>query len=324
MYRILVLVLTATAALTVACGPPAGPAGSTLRSTVDARVDVGIDRDLGGVHRLDYETALGEPRRIEIDVRLPAEPNGSIVVWSHGGSRGKSDATTVGTRWGRVFTRSGVTFVAVAHAPRSAVERASWCEAMAFDDCDTTRPLRWDRSHDAAAVFDWVERHAEPLGVDMGRLVYGGHSAGSLGALVVAGATTIDPRAPVGPPDPRPVAFILASPSAAERFDPDSLAAIDRPVLALTGVGDQTSSTSPSQRVATVDALTSAPAHLVWSSDPDNRHATFNLERLPSREVGRGLALAGVMFVDAVTSDRLDGFASAYATRVAGTAVGLR
>lgn len=293
--------------------------------TADALADEpAADRQaLAGVHDLTYETAHELPRTIQIDVRLPDAPNGTVVVWSHGGGQGRNRAETVGTRWGTAFNREGVTFVAVAHTPRTQAEKDDWCEKMALDDCHQGRPLRWDRAFDAAVVFDWVEANADTLGVDMGRLVYGGHSAGSRGALVVAGATSNDPAIPLGPADPRPVALILASPTPGDDLDLDSLAAIDLPILGLTGVGDDTSSAVPQDRLDTLDALTSARTFLAWSEHPNNRHVTFDLEKLPSREVGRDLALAGTMFVEAVTSDRLDDLVDAFAARSAQGAVSL-
>ena len=116
--------------------------------------------------------------------------------------------------------KAGYLTVTIAHQPRDLASRYALCAAppLTMDNatCDLFKHLHWDRPHDISAVINELE-HLNTAGefrgqIDLLRIAVGGHSAGSSGALSVAGAlrdfsgTVLDMR------DGRPVAFLALSP----------------------------------------------------------------------------------------------------------------
>ena len=263
-----------------------------------------------------YTDVAGQNRRITLEVRVPDHVDGSevpAVVWSHGGSTGRRTPTHVGVGWGRVMNEAGVAFVAIAHPGRSDDDRVALCAATGAADCATFNPLMWDRPHDVVAVLDWVEANATRLGIDASRLVYGGHSAGATGALMVAGMEPPMITASTLPIDQRPIGFIAASPPGTEvrGLSAASFVDLDRPVLLLSGSGDSTRSTSAADRRTTFDLLAGDLrfSHY-WAHDELARHGTFDLDpsscrrsggtRRGCRDLVESIAMAGVGFVESL------------------------
>lgn len=282
------------------------------------------------VTELTYIDIAGAERRVLVDVRLPdraATDPVPVVVWTHGGSTGKSDPTRLAHRWGAAFNSSGYAFVAIAHTGRTIEQRRPVCEAIGAEACEQFNTMFWDRPHDIGVVFDWLETEADQLGIDPTRLVYGGHSAGAIGVMTTAGMAWPFASELAPPSDPRPVAFLAASPpgAAARGITAEHLTAIDRPMLFLSGLGDTTSSTESADRRATFEML--APdqtGRMLWVDDATARHTVFNLEPAACRRAGgtaagcrslvRTIGHVGVGFVQAAVSsddpdlDSLDRF----------------
>jgi len=190
--------------------------GSGIDSTIRT---VGTRGD-AEVVEITYVDVTGEDRSIRAELRRPAgdaQAMQPVVVWSHGGSHGFRRTGHVGDRWGRAFNDAGVAFVAIAHTGRDEPGRTAVCQAIGGSDCVPFNALYWDRPHDVAVVLDWVESIADERGLDADRIVHGGHSAGALGAMTVAGMAWLADADLEPPSDPRPVGFIAASPPGATR-----------------------------------------------------------------------------------------------------------
>jgi predicted dienelactone hydrolase len=289
-----------------------GPSGAAFRWV---KVDTG---------ELTYLDVSGATRSIRVQIRRPQESSPAkdagglpVMVWSHGGSDGKESVAVVGDDWGRAFNEAGYVFVAIAHQGRDLESRHGLCEAIGVTSCDTFLYLNWDRPADVSIVFDWLERMVDDHGesFDLDRLAYGGHSAGSVSVLTLAGMTPQVPGELVPSSDARPKVFLAAAPPGVVKygFDERSFAAIDRPVVMLSGVGDSTNGTEGIERRATFDLMPAGVHRLVWVDDPIAKHTTFDLDRdacmraggstARCREIAAGLARAGVAFVTAALSD---------------------
>lgn len=279
-------------------------------------------RDLRAVWRdertaeLTYRDVAGSPRTIVAQLRPPAgsPPAGGwpVLVWSHGGADGKESVARVGDGWTRAFHEAGYLVVAIAHTGRELDERYELCDAIGVVDCDQYKYLTWDRPHDAIAVFDWLEQVAatQPE-IDLDRLAYGGHSAGTVSVLAIAGMTGHSASEVQPPSDPRPVVFVAASPPGVMTIglDESSFAAIDRPVLMLTGAGDDTDGSVGDDRRDGFALLAEGRRGLVWVDDHRARHTTFDLDlsacqrsggtRAECRSIARAIADLGVAWVDA-------------------------
>lgn len=208
--------------------------------------------------RTAYTDAAGDLRSVEMLVRVPVgarEPM-PVVVWSHGGAEGKESPATSMVEWSEATARAGYFTVSIAHAGRSGSSRGRLCQAIGIPDefaCRHFKYLNWDRPHDIRAVLEELARlnAGGPFSrrIDPDRIAVGGHSAGSGGALTVAGAKRLFVDRPVEASHPRPVAFLAFSPQepGSEGFfdtrfgEPrHSWSEIVRPVLTVTGDGDST------------------------------------------------------------------------------------
>lgn len=276
---------------------------------------------------ITYVDVTGTDRTVSVELRRPARsaPRPAVVLWSHGGSTGKTSSQRVGRGWGEAINDHGHAFVAIAHPARSSWDEL--CEAIGATECGELNPLAWDRPHDVTAVIDWMQSTDQLTGVDVDRIVYGGHSAGGLGVLSTAGMRWPLPSNSAPPADPRPIGFIVASPPGADArgLDDESFSELDRPVLLLSGDGDTTQGTEAADRRRMLDLLPNgSDAVTVWLGDTAARHTTFNLDVRACRRAGGGqrhcnsltrtLGRVGAEFVDRVTAGTFD--RDAFARRV--------
>lgn len=234
---------------------------------------------------LDYVDVTGATRSFEVAVRAPVgapEPL-PVVVWSHGGNDGQMNALNVGTEWAAILVAAGYVVVDVAHAPRTPASRQALCDQLGYDaaGCLTFKYLHWDRPHDAARVFDFIEAQAAsgPWAgrIDAARIVYAGHSAGSGGVLMVDGAPRDYAGQLVTLSDPRPIAFLANSPQGPgdEGFVEASFGGCARPTLVNTGVGDDTNVLGVN-RARAFDFMPAGDKFRFYLLEPAARHATFD------------------------------------------------
>ncbi len=242
---------------------------------------------------LEYIDAAGETRIVNIEIRPPAGTVSypvPLVLWSHGGSQGKVNPTTVGTGWTPAFVNAGFCMVAIAHPGRDCGSRERLMAALGFpagQACDTWKHLNWDRPHDAKRVMDYLEAESQPGGsldglVDMTRLAYAGHSAGSGSALVIAGAQREINGTPRDLSDPRPTAFLSCSPQPVGNDDftvASYQGLVSRPHLTLTGMGDTTGGIpNATGRRDPFQLIAPGDKYIGWIQDGEAAHTTFNAE----------------------------------------------
>ena len=243
-------------------------------------------------HDLIYTDVTGAERTVVIEVRTPTanRTTSPVVVWSHGGSTGKRSPARVGTQWSKAMNQAEFVFVAIAHPGRTDASRRELCDALEVESCGEFKYLLWDRLRDAQVVFDWLERAADDgkLFVDLDRLAYGGHSAGAMAVMVMAGMDQPYATGVPMPTDDRPSAFLVASPPGAEEngLTAASLDGLDRPMLLLTGAGDTTGGTVGADRLALFDLIDSDQVMLVSTDSEHVGHTTFDLNTQPCVRAG--------------------------------------
>ncbi len=209
--------------------------------------------------RTTYQDVTGHDRTVEFTLRIPKNKTGplAVVIWAHGGGEGLDSSVGALTDWSTVTASAGYLSVSPAFHARNPQDQQYLCDYLGVSDpvtCADFSATSFDRPFDIRAVIDALDKlnQSGPLAgqIDLARLAVGGHSAGSSGALSVAGAA----REYNGKrftaaflSDPRPKAFIALSPSApglsflfdSSFQDPStSWDKIDRPVLIFTGTGD--------------------------------------------------------------------------------------
>ena len=283
-----------------------------------------------------YIDSAGEQRVVHFLIRQPigAPLPMPAVVWSHGGADGKLRPETSMVEWSETTARAGYFTISIAHEHREPDSRRRLCNAIGIADdatCTVFKYLNWDRPHDIRAVLDELERLAVgefASQIDIERVAVGGHSAGSGGALSIAGAERIF----VGPPsalaDPRPVAFLAFSPQQPgsegffdTRFDKPrhSWTDVRRAVLVATGDGDSTCNpgaepgscigdTPFGRRIAFQRMPADGNKYSLYLHDADAFHTLFELNASKCRqldvdatkcgEMVRWLSSAGLAFLD--------------------------
>lgn len=329
------LAVTACSSSSTAVEATTSPVTATLASApapalASAPSDARIEDRGDGVTAITYVDVAGEPRTVLAEVRRPRRATRPVpvVVWSHGGSRGKRSTERVGDDWGRAFTSAGFAFVAIAHPGRDLASRTQLCEALGVEDCSTFHYLDWDRPADVDVVLDWLET-AGAGRIDLTRAVYGGHSAGARSVLRLAGVDWPIPAERQPRPEPRFAAFLAASPpgATANGLTAESFDGVTGPVLVLSGAGDTTNGNVASDRRATMELTPDETFATVWVDDEVARHSTFDLDRDACRrsggtearcdEIARGLARMGTNAARYVLSGRtLDDLREAAAGRL--------
>lgn len=212
-----------------------------------------------------------------------------VIIYSHGlgGTR------MGGEVWGQAWASAGFVVVHLQHAgsDREAVRAPGYSVKTA-----RLGEQLIDRLADVGFALDTIQaRHAAGdskwQGIDAKRFALAGHSFGSQTTLGMAGQ-----RYPSGQSinEPRLISFIALSPKANER-NPQGLAGITRPVLAITGtldgdvIGD---GTTPAQRAAVYTQLPNGNKALLVLQDAD--HMSFGGQsaddELPRRLRGEAIA----------------------------------
>lgn len=232
---------------------------------------------------LSYTDVAGLSRAFQIAVHLPDEAPRPlpVVVYSHGGAHGVSNATGVGAEWADVFVRAGYAVVAIAHPARSDASWTALCDALGYDTagCAQFKWLSWDRPNDFRRTLDWIDEQAAGryAGViDPAHLAYAGHSAGAGSVLMAAGAAREYAGAPVELSDPRPIAFMACSPEGPgmDGFVPSSFEGVRGRLLILSGEGDDTELLSEARRQV-FDLVRPGGARLGWILEVGARHTTY-------------------------------------------------
>jgi hypothetical protein len=283
-----------------------------------------------------YSDNAGDDREVRFLIRQPlgAPAPQPAVLWSHGGADGKDSPANSMVEWSETTARAGYFTLSIAHANRDNDSRRRLCNSIGIADdatCTVFKYLNWDRPHDIKAVLDELERLAtgEFSGqIDLTRVAVGGHSAGSGGALTVAGARRIFVGEPQQFADRRPVAFLAFSPQQPgsegffdTRFEQDrhSWTDVRRPVLVATGDGDSTCNPGPEpgscigdtpygRRIGFERMAADGNKYQLYLHDANAFHTLFELNAAKCPQLGvdparcdeavRWLSSAGLAFLD--------------------------
>jgi predicted dienelactone hydrolase len=262
---------------------------------------------------------------IPLTVRYPSEATDlrSVVIWHHGGTTARrSDARSV--EWGETLARAGYVVIHPARVEaRDVTPYLAECAANGVTD--PAHCAEWYGYHRngaliTSAVIDQlseIENLAPALQgrLDASKIVVAGHSGGTSAVLANAGGR--QQFVPGGPvyreEDSRPIAFLATAPQGpayagfTSGFDEKlGFVDIERPLLMITGMGDETGEPVPTRLTAWI---TSKPGQktLVWDTDPEAVHETMDIDKCntPVRaDHCRWLASAGVAWLDAVVRDR--------------------
>jgi hypothetical protein len=282
-----------------------------------------------------YTDSAVRQREVRFLIRQPlgAPLPMPVVIWSHGGTDGKSNPAKSMAEWSELSARAGYLSISIAHAPRDEASREALCQSIGMDSaaCRLFSHLNWDRPHDIRAVLDELERMAagEFRGqIDTAQVAVGGHSAGSAGAQTVAGARRDFGRPPGHLSDPRPIAFLAFSPhqpGISGFFDTHfqrpghSWTDVQRPMLTATGDGDDgceptaapgacIGDTPFGRRIGFQRMPATGNKYHLYLHDADAFHMLFelNAKECPQKQVDtakcaeivRWLSSAGLAFLD--------------------------
>jgi dienelactone hydrolase len=262
---------------------------------------------------------------VEFLVRYPIGAPGPlpVVLWNHGGSP-SSRGDTRSAEWGATLAGAGYVVIHPArvvipnpqdHAAeclRNGVTSPSQCTLWASQHLFAPETTTFLLDH-----LGEVEALVPALSglLDVDSVVVGGHSAGSTTVLRNAGAhQQFLPNGPVhggpGDPsvDPRIDVFLASGPQGPAYagfgsgfLDGSNYAAIAKPFLFITGVGDQTGEPSEA-RTAGWHRAAPGDKYLLWDSDPVAVHETMNIHKcngIERRAHCRWIASAGLAYVDA-------------------------
>ncbi len=228
---------------------------------------------------------VGQPDR-PIPVALRWSPSAPrpmpVAVLSHGGAFGHVNPRGALDEWAAMLSRHGYLSVAIAHTPRTDLERIVLTMNLGgtLPQCREFKHLNYDRPLDFTRVVGaLVERTADaPWSdlIDPSALAYLGHSSGSGSAMMIAGAgREYMPGLGLAFAEHRgPKAFVALSPEGAgdDGFQPDSWDTVERPVLMCTGAND---GDAPHERRDPYEYMQPSDKYLLWIEHEGAKHTVF-------------------------------------------------
>jgi hypothetical protein len=267
---------------------------------------------------------IGGPRTLNVAIRfsrMAAQPM-PVVVWSHGGASGHTNAVGALDKWAIAAAEAGYLSVAIAHTPRDQAQRDALCASFGFDaaGCETFKYLSYDRPLDISLVIDkLVALSTQPqfaVRFDINKLAVGGHSAGAGGTLMVAGAAREINNQSVVISDPRPIAFLAFSPQApgSDGMTAGGYGRVSRPTLIGTGRGDDDPPDTADGRASVFELMQPGDKARVFVEDPAAIHTLFELETdnctrntslAHCEEMRDWVKSAGLAFLDAYVRVRI-------------------
>jgi hypothetical protein len=294
--------LTAHEPLPSSCDP-ADPASCLYTS--DLAYEVG---EIAGVQLTD--TARNN-YHLPLVIRYPVGASGPrpVVIWHHGGTPSARGATR-SEEWSRHLAAAGYVMV---HPSRTMIADPAPFQAECRDN--------GFKLPDECAY--WVTQHRYGPQNTHFLIVVAGHSGGTSSVLANAGAwQRWGPGAPqYGERNNAPVAFLATgvqgpmyagfrsgfhSPGTHRAITEHSFAAIDRPFMFITGVGDETGE-PPEARVTAWLTSASGDKVLLWDTEAEAVHETMDIDRCdtPLRaDHCTWIGSAGLAFLDAVVRQR--------------------
>ena len=237
------------------------------------------------------EIVLTDPGRVgQLDRPIPVAVRWSssapqpmpVVVLSHGGAFGHVDPKGALDEWAELVARHGYFSVAIAHTPRTDIERIVLTMNLGgtLPQCREFKHLNYDRPLDFAHVVGALAEldDTPPWSglFDLSAVAYLGHSSGSGSAMMVAGAgREYMPGLGLSfAEDRRPRAFVALSPEGAgdDGFLPTSWDTVHRPVLMCTGAQD---GDAPHERRDPFEYMPEGDKYLLWIEHEGAQHTVF-------------------------------------------------
>ncbi len=291
---------------------------------------------------LTYIDVTGAPRDVPFALYVPrtAPRPMPIVLVSHGGSDGKTNALTSLPEWAEMFARAGFLTVAIAHGARSAASYTALCAQVGYDPAlsECGFKINWDRPHDVTHVLDRLEQLATTPQLqgmlDLDHIGYLGHSAGAGAAMMAAGArrnyycswpfaasgaAPCDAAMLVSRRQTRIDAVVAMSPQGplSDGFMSESFPTVEIPVLAATGQRDgNVADGEPANRTSLFPLLPAGGKYLLYVDDPGAVHTLFGGELASCTATASGvrcqemrswLFSAATAFFDAELRERAEG-----------------
>jgi len=253
---------------------------------------------------ITYKDVLGLKRTVKVAIYRPkgAPIPTPIVLLSHGGSKGKTDALKALPEWATTIASAGYIAVAIAHPVRNDESYEKLCDHLkVYEAIQCALKINWERPHDVSRVLDWLKEQTatEPYksALDLEQVAIIGHSAGAGGAMMLAGAprnylcaqlfgmnqgsvVACKPGDEVSKADSRIKAVVAMSPQGpgADGFIDTSYDAVTLPVLMGTGASDGVAG-EPESRLQVFDRLppTDKQSHhfKIYLDDPAAAHTLF-------------------------------------------------
>jgi hypothetical protein len=295
--------------------------------TSDLHFDVGVVR---GVSLTDHDRDDYEIPLLIRYPRLDRAERRPVVIWNHGGAPSPRGATR-SAEWGNLLAAAGYVVIHPSRMPiADATPFRAECRAngiVATDECTNwvaqfrygpqTTHFLVEHLADVAALDPALTRLLDPQ-----RIVLAGHSAGSSVPLANAGAwqqfVTNGPR--YDERDDAPMAFLVTGvqgPTYAgfrsgfqpgePEIDLHSFTGIDRPLMSITGVGDETGEPPESRVTAWLTAQPTGDTYLSWDTDRRAVHETMDIHKCDTSIRAahcRWIGSAGLAFLDGIVRRR--------------------
>jgi predicted dienelactone hydrolase len=215
-----------------------------------------------------------------------------FVVLSHGGAFGHVNPGGALDEWATMLSRHGYMSVAIAHTPRTDLERIVLTMNLGgtLPQCREFKYLNYDRPLDfMRVVSELVDPNAvAPWSglIDASAMAYLGHSSGSGSAMMIAGAgREYMPGLGLAFAEHRgPKAFVALSPEGAgdDGFQADSWDTVQRPVLMCTGASD---GDHPHERRDPYEYMQPGDKYLLWIEHEGAQHTVFEGDTRACAEV---------------------------------------
>lgn len=220
-----------------------------------------------------------------------------VVVLSHGGAGGKTNPRASMDQWARILAEHGYLAVAIAHVPRTDLERIILTMNLGgtLPQCAQFKHLGYDRPLDFATTLDAIAELADsgPLAglADAGVVGYMGHSGGAGSVMMAAGAgREYMPGLGLSHAShATPQAFVAMSPEGVgdDGFLATSWDNLARPMLMCSGAAD---GDHPHERRDPYEYMPPGDKHLLWIDDPAATHTLFEAELDSCTRVGGDVA----------------------------------
>ena len=261
--------------------------------------------------------------RVPLLVRYPEEATGQrpVVIWNHGGNPSEIGMTR-SEDWGIKLARAGYIVIHPSRTlPEDLTDLRPECEDNGFADpvecAQWVAQMRYGPEN-VHFIIDRLDEIAAARPIlhgrfDVSKIVVAGHSAGTTTVLATAGARQRWTDEVYEETDDRPIAFLATAPMGPtyagfrSGFDEEeSFLELSRPLLFVTGMGDETGEPLPTRLTAWLTSQRGDKA-LAWDTEPEAVHETMNIHKCDTAlqdDHCEWIGSLGVAYLDAVVRHR--------------------